>query len=284
MPWIKWLLCICALLVACAWSSSAFALQDEEQQSEPEAEATTQVVTGDGEVGVDEKPGDRQIEESLQEILEATVRYRNLSVEVRDGVVFLGGVASTDDDHALAADLAKRTEGVAAVVNNLADPIKPIWTLRPAIAEFEALLRVVVRSLPLLLAGLVLTGLRRGELASLTVGDLQLDTSPAYVTLSAASEKARRGADIPLRTDLAEDLRQWLSERLEPLRKYARLNADPLPARLPLNQPVFTVPRQLVKILDRDLKAAGIPKEDERGRTVDVHALRLTFGTLLSKG
>ncbi|MBL8828657.1 MAG: tyrosine-type recombinase/integrase [Planctomycetaceae bacterium] len=37
------------------------------------------------------------------------------------------------------------------------------------------------------------------------------------------------------------------------------------------------------RILDRDLTAAGIPKRDERGRTVDVHALRHSFGTLLSK-
>ena len=35
---------------------------------------------------------------------------------------------------------------------------------------------------------------------------------------------------------------------------------------------------------NRDMKVAGIPKRDERGRTVDVHALRHTFGTLLSKG
>ena len=53
---------------------------------------------------------------------------------------------------------------------------------------------------------------------------------------------------------------------------------------LPADTPVFTVPAKLVRILDRDLKAAGIPKRDERGRTVDVHAMRHTFGTLLSKG
>jgi hypothetical protein len=47
---------------------------------------------------------------------------------------------------------------------------------------------------------------------------------------------------------------------------------------------LFEVPARLVKILDRDLKLAGIPKRDERGRTLDVHALRHTFGTLLSKG
>ncbi len=53
----------------------------------------------------------------------------------------------------------------------------------------------------------------------------------------------------------------------------------------------------LIRILDRDLVAAGlarrvksaagkwiIDKRDERGRTIDVHALRHTFGTMLSKG
>jgi hypothetical protein len=41
---------------------------------------------------------------------------------------------------------------------------------------------------------------------------------------------------------------------------------------------------ELVRILDRDLRAAGIPKRDERGWTVDVHTLRHSFGTLLSRG
>src|SRR5262249_39210961 len=46
--------------------------------------------------------------------------------------------------------------------------------------------------------------------------------------------------------------------------------------------PVFTIPGQLIKILDRDLRLADIPKRDDRGRTLDVHALRHTFGTLMS--
>jgi hypothetical protein len=66
---------------------------------------------------------------------------------------------------------------------------------------------------------------------------------------------------------------------------------------LPPDARLFTVPDALVKILDRDLVTAGIArwvetapgkykidKRDERGRTLDVHALRHTFGTLLSKG
>lgn len=48
--------------------------------------------------------------------------------------------------------------------------------------------------------------------------------------------------------------------------------------------PVFRVPIELVKILNRDLKRAGIPKFNERGRVLDVHCLRGTFATLLSKG
>jgi len=50
------------------------------------------------------------------------------------------------------------------------------------------------------------------------------------------------------------------------------------------NAQLLRVPSGLVRILDRDLRAADIPKRDERGRTVDVHALRHSFGTLLSKG
>ena len=42
------------------------------------------------------------------------------------------------------------------------------------------------------------------------------------------------------------------------------------------------MPSGLVRILNRDLAAAGIPKVDERGYSVDVHALRHSFGTLLS--
>ena len=63
----------------------------------------------------------------------------------------------------------------------------------------------------------------------------------------------------------------------------ARLVGRPVRLALPVDEPLFTVSRDFVKILDRDLAAAGIPKQDERGRTVDIHALRHTFGTHLSK-
>jgi integrase len=131
---------------------------------------------------------------------------------------------------------------------------------------------------------LVLTGLRKGELASLTAAHLHLDDDLPHLTLDAADEKNREGSAIPLRDDLAADLRAWLADKLRRLQEEARQAGAPIPARLPPDTPVFNVPAALVKILDRDLRLAGIPKRDDRGRTLDVHALRTTFGTLLSKG
>ena len=143
----------------------------------------------------------------------------------------------------------------------------------------------------------MLTGLRKGELASLTVAHLHLDDAVPFPTLDAADEKNREGNDIALAG----------RPRRRPAR-LARRQAAPaasrspgrparrFPARLPPDTPLFDVPSRLVKILDRDLVAAGIArrvkvdgkwtidKRDDRGRTLDVHALRTTFGTLLSKG
>jgi integrase len=130
---------------------------------------------------------------------------------------------------------------------------------------------------------MLLTGLRRGELASVTVRQLHLDGQVAALTLDAKDEKAREGALIVLRGDLAADLQEWLSGKLKRLQDEASRVHRPIPAALPADTLLFRVPVELVKILDRDLKLAGIPKVDERGRTIDVHALRTTFGTHLSK-
>jgi integrase len=73
-------------------------------------------------------------------------------------------------------------------------------------------------------------------------------------------------------------------------------NADqPIPAALPSDEPLFEVPDGLIRIFDRDLVFAGLAriekrggnqvgvKTDDRGRTIDIHALRHTFGTHMSK-
>lgn len=48
---------------------------------------------------------------------------------------------------------------------------------------------------------------------------------------------------------------------------------------------LFNVPDRhaLIKILDKDYAVAGIPKVDDRGRTVDVHCLRHSFATWIGE-
>jgi site-specific recombinase XerD len=129
----------------------------------------------------------------------------------------------------------------------------------------------------------LLTGLRKGELASVTVAQVQLDGELPGIQLNAADEKNREGNFQPLRADLVADLREWLADKLARLQAEARQAGLPIPIRLPPNTPLFYVPGKLRMILDRDLKAAGIPKRDDRGRTLDVHALRHTFATQLAR-
>jgi integrase len=131
---------------------------------------------------------------------------------------------------------------------------------------------------------LVISGLRRGELASLTVAQLSLEGPAAYAVLNAKDEKNREGSEIVLRDDLVADLKEWLAGKLVRLQSEARRLGKPIPTRLPPETKVFDVPVDLYRILAKDLQFAGIPKRDERGRVLDVHALRTTFGTLLSRG
>jgi integrase len=113
---------------------------------------------------------------------------------------------------------------------------------------------------------LVLTGLRRGELASLEVRHLMLDGPRPCVVLPPSVTKNRRGADLPLRADLADNLRRWITATGKGA-----------------GDRVFRVSPDLNKLLKRDLAWAGIPFRDGQGRTVDVHALRHTTATHLSR-
>jgi integrase len=188
----------------------------------------------------------------------------------------------TEAELARLLDVARRRPLLdAMMVRRGARMGQHIAKVRPAVRkELEA----TGRERALIYKTLVLTGLRRNELASLTVGQLRLDGPVAVAELDAADEKSREGNGVVIRADLADDLRGWLADKLAALQAEALKSGEPIPARLPADLAVFNVPTGLVRIFDRDLKAAKIEKRDDRNRTLDVHALRTTFRTLLSKG
>ena len=84
--------------------------------------------------------------------------------------------------------------------------------------------------------------------------------------------KSGRSATIPLRTDLAEELR-----------KHIDLMTEANGGQLGPQTPLFALGRNFLRTFNLDLAAANIPKRNAEGQTVDVHSLRHTFATLLAR-
>jgi len=108
------------------------------------------------------------------------------------------------------------------------------------------------------------TGLRKGEVERLKVADLDLDAAVPVVRLTAAVSKNGRADIIPLRADLSVMLRRQVE---------GRKPTDPL----------FNIPTALIARFHADCRRAGIAHRDDRGLVVDIHSLRTTFGTWLSR-
>lgn len=109
------------------------------------------------------------------------------------------------------------------------------------------------------------TGLRRSELGSISVRDVLLNCPAPRIILKPENEKARRGCELPLRKDLAAEIKNYIKRKgLAPKDK------------------LFVLPN--LRTFKRDLTLAGVDyKKDEDGRSVDFHGLRTSFATHLSK-
>ena len=60
---------------------------------------------------------------------------------------------------------------------------------------------------------MIYTGLRRGELASLKVGDLHLDGDRPFIDLPAKGSKSAKGSQISLKKALAGELKRWAAKK-----------------------------------------------------------------------
>jgi integrase len=108
------------------------------------------------------------------------------------------------------------------------------------------------------------TGLRAGELASLTPRSFEFGANPT-VTVEAAYSKHRRKDVQPLRGDVAAALRAYVAGKA------------PGEALWPGNW--HECAADMVRL---DLAAAGIPYQDEAGRFFDFHAVRGQFISMLA--
>jgi len=153
----------------------------------------------------------------------------------------------------------------------------------------QARLQQIGRERALFYLVAVTTGLRKGELTSLTVGQVHLDTCEPHIELLARDSKSGKEARIPLRSDVAGQLRDHLVGQLQGEQALRRDPNRPRSER-PCNARLFPHPPS-IRVFDKDLLAAGladlndagaINKTDHRGRVIDIHALRHTFATHLT--
>jgi len=110
----------------------------------------------------------------------------------------------------------------------------------------------------------VQTGLRRGELEEILWGDVYLDVPIPYLHVRACISKNGEETLIPLHSDVVRSLLAIRPQEVDP------------------SMPVFRRMYRL-KLFKQDLKAAGIPYRDERGRYADFHSFRYTINTNLGQ-
>ena len=157
---------------------------------------------------------------------------------------------------------------------------KPLAHVRPDVREQLQLLGEERR---LIYLTLLSTGLRKSELKSVDACQLIDTPTGTFIELEASDEKNGAGNSIPVRPDLAIQLREWIALTTpQPTpRDTIRIEGDSCSTD-GRNRPLFRIPDGLDKIFNKDLALAGIEKKDSRGRVVDVHALRTTYCTMLT--
>lgn len=93
---------------------------------------------------------DDEIETRLRNILDATGWFIGPRVRVEDGVVFLEGEAQSDEFKDWAGELARNTQDVAAVVNQLSVVEAPLLDFEPVWTSLREQTRLFLRSLPII--------------------------------------------------------------------------------------------------------------------------------------
>lgn len=133
-----------------------------------------------------------------------------------------------------------------------------------SLEEMRHLLATAPRHRAIVYQVILYTGLRRAEMAGLRWDDFKLDDAQPCVRVPSSISKNRKETVHYLRPEVVASLKELRPNGV-------------LPEKL-----VFQGLMPRVPTLKRDLATAGIPFEDARGRRIDLHALRKSFGTMLA--
>ncbi len=121
------------------------------------------------------------------------------------------------------------------------------------------------------------TGMRAGEIKSLTKASFNFEANPATVHVKPADTKGKRPADLILMKETAELLQEFLSNKETKDKAFSMPHksnyADMLLADLAETEKTDESGNIIVK---------AIPYSDDAGRDIDFHALRHTFITNLA--
>jgi small conductance mechanosensitive channel len=108
-----------------------------------------------GKVEVRPVAKDDEIRQRIADILRTTGWFGEPKVNVEEGIVFLRGTTENDESKQWAGGLAKNTEGVVAVVNQIEVAPTTIWDFNPTFQVLTDLARGFVRLLPLIVVAVV---------------------------------------------------------------------------------------------------------------------------------
>jgi small-conductance mechanosensitive channel len=149
---------ICAAILCCA----VFAFTSSASQQLSGSDDNPVPVTAldgkpelPGKVEVQPVARDDEIRQRIADILKTTTWFGEPVVTVQEGIVFLKGTTETDESRQWAGNLARNTEGVVAVVNQIEVAPTTVWDFDPTFLVLNDLARGFVRLLPLILVAVV---------------------------------------------------------------------------------------------------------------------------------
>lgn len=143
-------------------ASPALVLAQDAPTPTPAAPGEEEPIEAPDRVEVEPEARDEEIRQRLQSILEATEWFANPAVQVQEGVVFLQGQTASQEFKTWAGDLARRTQDVVAVVNQIQVTQPSIWDFGPALTGLREQGRDVVRAFPLIVFSLMVLAIAGG--------------------------------------------------------------------------------------------------------------------------